>query len=722
MRILEQTKDTPETEATDLGEMPTHLSSRHFHDVIKNAGHCLFCLNLLNMTSKEINAAKVKVPAVCNSSDLVYVYREFNQYRRLCSDDLRLAVFSQLFIELQARKPEKGITRHIARTFRFQACVIKTFNIARQRVSEVLFSREVGILRPYSGRFRPVLADTYLFRAWKEHCLNNHKVCRSVFHCESSKPRVRLIDVEKRCVIDSSGADSWISLSYVWGDANKVVIASENVDKYRIPGSLPALPATIEDAIQVTKALGEKYLWVDCLCILQDCKIDKMTHIPKIGTIYNHSVVTIVSASGMDAEAGLPGIRSTMRHEQEYYFFFNDTGVTATLDPPGSRQLKYITDSAWSTRAWTFQERLLSKRILVFTPELVYWECQQAMWREDCFGELLSDKPNFFTPCFGDDAFWDHHKLSTLWGSEPFDVVNTYRQFVSHYTKLQMTNQEDGLNAIAGIFDAMERRSGCTFLWGFPVTFLAGALSWETYSGDDTIKSSSNHRRIAKHAISGANQKIELCDFPSWSWVGWTERIWYPTKKHGLFDQIDLVFYKLSGHKDLELIEGQPQLDKSSDLFWKRPGWNVSGETAILPEHIPGDILPDASLANILSFWTNVVHVTITWHDVDVIWRSYHDGSKVTAELSQGDVTAVSTWGQVPIGAKSSSSEEGSFVAIGTASGKVIALLVSWVAGIVYRRGIAKIKNRTGCCSSTDYGYRFSLDRRRVQDQNGQEI
>ncbi|KAK0724499.1 hypothetical protein B0H67DRAFT_107151 [Lasiosphaeris hirsuta] len=36
---------------------------------------------------------------------------------------------------------------------------------------------------------------------------------------------------------------------------------------------------------------------------------------------------------------------------------------------------KSIRGSRWSTRGWTFQEAVLSRRRLVFTAELVYFEC-----------------------------------------------------------------------------------------------------------------------------------------------------------------------------------------------------------------------------------------------------------------------------------------------------------------------------------------------------------
>jgi hypothetical protein len=423
-----------------------------------------------------------------------------------------------------------------------------------------------------------------------------------------------------------------------------------------------------------------------------------MFYIPKMGAIYSYSIVTIIAASGSNADAGLPGIRPSTRHLGQPLLIFDksfnlgNTGLMPTLDPPYSRDWEYSTGSHWSSRAWTFQERLLSKRVLVFTPEVIFWECQQATWREDCFGELPSGFPTFFTPCLGDDAFWSHHKLSTVWKSHPFDFINTYRQIASHYTKLQMSFQDDGLNAIAGILDILERRSGHTFFWGLPVAFLPGALAWESYSGDNTTVSSRNERRTGKHTFQRTQHKSECCQFPSWSWVGWTGRIWYSSNKDGVFDQSGLVFYELVGPKNPRLREGQRSVGNGPHHFWKRPGWDVNREVVITNEHIPNDMPSDITPSNILAFWSEEAYVTIIWQDVDLVWRSYHDQSKVKAEVCQGHIKVMSIWSQVPVGVKSFSSQEGSFVVIGVDSDHVNVLLVSRLHGITYRLGIAKIK------------------------------
>ena len=68
----------------------------------------------------------------------------------------------------------------------------------------------------------------------------------------------------------------YVALSYVWGSGRSFTAREGNFkdllrfDEFR--RYLPSLPRTIRDAIELVRALGERYLWVDALCIIQDSK------------------------------------------------------------------------------------------------------------------------------------------------------------------------------------------------------------------------------------------------------------------------------------------------------------------------------------------------------------------------------------------------------------------------------------------------------------------
>jgi hypothetical protein len=47
-----------------------------------------------------------------------------------------------------------------------------------------------------------------------------------------------------------------------------------------------------------------------------------------------------------------------------------------------------IAKSVWNSRSWTLQEMYFSRRLIYFTPVQVYFQCSQAIWREDRFLEV----------------------------------------------------------------------------------------------------------------------------------------------------------------------------------------------------------------------------------------------------------------------------------------------------------------------------------------------
>ncbi|KAF2027369.1 hypothetical protein EK21DRAFT_42077, partial [Setomelanomma holmii] len=123
----------------------------------------------------------------------------------------------------------------------------------------------------------------------------------------------------------------------------------------------PTLPRTIEDAITVTKLLGHSYLWVDGFCIdqsdLEHCK----HQIGLKDRIYSGAQLTIVAAAGDNKAFGLPGLNGTKRRHDEPIRVDD-----FTLFTHGTCPSRAILKSKWFTRAWTFQEAVLSKRLLVF--------------------------------------------------------------------------------------------------------------------------------------------------------------------------------------------------------------------------------------------------------------------------------------------------------------------------------------------------------------------
>lgn len=72
--------------------------------------------------------------------------------------------------------------------------------------------------------------------------------------------------------------------------------------------SLNVIPRTILHAIQLTELLGERYLWCDALCVLQDDE-NKHIELANMASIYVNASLTIIAANSDNANHGLPGLR-----------------------------------------------------------------------------------------------------------------------------------------------------------------------------------------------------------------------------------------------------------------------------------------------------------------------------------------------------------------------------------------------------------------------------
>ena len=109
------------------------------------------------------------------------------------------------------------------------------------------------------------------------------------------------------------------------------------------------LPTTINDAIDLVTNLGERYLWVDNLCLIQDDEVDIAAGVKMMNSIYQGSYLNIVAGSGRDANAGLP--RALKRPQY---------GCQVIEEMNGSTQMaivhsidKHLAASHYNGRGWT---------------------------------------------------------------------------------------------------------------------------------------------------------------------------------------------------------------------------------------------------------------------------------------------------------------------------------------------------------------------------------
>ena len=290
------------------------------------------------------------------------------------------------------------------------------------------------------------------------------------------------------------------------------------------------LPRTIQDAINCVREIGRSFLWVDALCIIQDSDRDKEEQILQMDRVYDNALVTIISAPRNLADAvqydGLPGYRAGSRAFHQDIVRIQGLDLCATL-----LSVEQVTTfSLWNTRAWTFQEHLLSRRRLYFTRAQLYFQCPSGVFCEDVVGEGKSCSA-FVYP---GSSLWNisglHNELTQgqsagaegLSRSRFADAETSfdyYSNIVERYTSRDMSDQGDALNALEGVLSVLRATMNTEFIHGLPEMFLDEALLWMQRAP---------HRR--RTGLSNGNSGI---DFPSWSWAGWNTRSDYRTQFTG---------------------------------------------------------------------------------------------------------------------------------------------------------------------------------------------
>lgn len=171
--------------------------------------------------------------------------------------------------------------------------------------------------------------DTQLVKSWVASCKNQHRdQCNNI--PATLPPKFRLIDVEELCVTEVPQSPPFFALSYMWnssGDGKDLQLLRSNLDRLRQSGGIDvfALPDVVADAVRLCKDLGERYFWVDRLCIVQDDSAAKHSQIVAMDSIYGMASLTIVAAEDPTQVDGLPGVRGRARNHS--YSTIHDISV-----------------------------------------------------------------------------------------------------------------------------------------------------------------------------------------------------------------------------------------------------------------------------------------------------------------------------------------------------------------------------------------------------------
>ncbi|KAH7085900.1 heterokaryon incompatibility protein-domain-containing protein [Paraphoma chrysanthemicola] len=335
-------------------------------------------------------------------------------------------------------------------------------------------------LEPNTGyylKLDPHWLDIARIARWPAHCDMDHQgICHSfpTWRTIDLPPQLILIDVHS-WNLTVMEPKIYVALSYVWGRIPDILESTmENFESLQRPGSLSSpqtlgrLPKSVHDAIVLTKSIGQRYLWVDRLCIVQNDFENKKTELAKMAAIYARSHFTIVAVDGVDADHGLRGVPGTTSPRNLEQYMYQFSAQCTMMQAPVPEQKVDIKE--WHRRGWTFQERTLSHRNLVFFQDQVFWECRKATWIEDLAD--VSEGANPLTVSKRQAV--DPHDLEYL----RWPDLRQYANLAYRYNRRLLGFQSDALNAFAAVIQVLSRSFPGGFLHGLPEYYFDYAMLW----------------------------------------------------------------------------------------------------------------------------------------------------------------------------------------------------------------------------------------------------
>ncbi|KLU81039.1 hypothetical protein MAPG_00134 [Magnaporthiopsis poae ATCC 64411] len=298
----------------------------------------------------------------------------------------------------------------------------------------------------------------------------------------------------------------YVCLSYCWGTADFAKTTPDTIEAHRRGLDPQRLPRTFQDAIYIARALKVQYLWIDALCIIQNetAMADWTTESARMAHVYQNSYLTIAAAWG---ESVLDGCF----RDRELITQIGSVRVQKISHFPSGAALRYRHDFPLLERGWTYQERMLSPRILYFGRQELLWDC----WKERTCGCRLQTYPRgggqktcFYNATIGPGMErYGRHDL----------VGNVWRSMVVQYSPLQLSFPADKLPAVSGLADLWASRMGWQYLAGLWRENLIADMCW--YAPRSQTPARSTQWRA-----------------PTWSWVSVDGPVEYDRDLYTWFD------------------------------------------------------------------------------------------------------------------------------------------------------------------------------------------
>lgn len=354
-----------------------------------------------------------------------------------------------------------------------------------------------------------------LAHAWLFRCLSNvddkHNECHASPDAFYKLPS-RLLDVDaafesgKLKLVSTSDSEhdfeeksSFITLSHswgAWGAQHSPKLTCANIEERMIQGlDLRQVPRTFTEAIRIANWFEVKWIWIDCLCIIQDSLEDWLLEASMMADNYKNAFLNISADAHEDARKGCFVERDP---NDVLPLKLRATGLDKSwyVTPTSGYFFGWMHDAPSFSRAWIHRERQLSKRILHFTGTQMMWECCGV----DSAGFACETFPGgapFEETYAGENKF----QVTALQNGQVADeeVYQTWNDLCENFSRKSLSKPTDMpvvLSSLAADFQALLPSD--EYIAGLWKSTLPSSLLWDSLSPE-----------------RGTDEYIA----PSWSWL-----------------------------------------------------------------------------------------------------------------------------------------------------------------------------------------------------------
>ncbi|KAJ4327851.1 hypothetical protein N0V84_001661 [Fusarium piperis] len=377
---------------------------------------------------------------------------------------------------------------------------------------------------------------------WISKCRNDHGTSCGAHRGDLPLP-TRVIDVgsgngKVKLFISQGAKGDYIALSHCWGGPIATVLQTTNIKEFSQALPYDQLPLNFKDAINITRRLGFRYIWIDSLCIMQDSSDDWTIESTKMAAVYENAVATIAALCSPGSSHGiLPRAAQHQPNSLDAVHIVGPGAAALTLQvykrDEGEDLRDLFENAPLTSRGWCFQESVLSRRVLYYGTQQVYWECGEGFKAANGVpgpnlfpksGAGVNTLAEFLLQDFSiaQVPFQGEMRRKLLWG---------YYSTVSSYSRRKLTFSTDKLPAFSGLAQRLQPLIGYNYLAGLWAGDIRQGLLWGAYETGKSLEHVKPYRA------------------PSWSWASRDGPVYF---RRELND-------KASDPGDVEILEAQAE-------------------------------------------------------------------------------------------------------------------------------------------------------------------